>query len=313
MARRRKSGGGSEKAQPPWLMTLSDLMTLIMTFFVLLLSLAVVDEHSRLEAVRSVSRVFGSGEQVFNPLGRDAENSIGEPGAMDGDEDDMAPMRDMVFDDAQKDLHFKENKYVQIFSINDQVLFRPGGTELSEQGVQLLDRILPYLQRIQHPLLVAGHTGTRRDEEAAGYLVNLEDNGMDSTWPTSYARALAVYRHLRLRGIEPGRLSLEAFGQFHPRYSNNTPDGRRKNRRVDLVLDKRNLEWIKKVEDLRQREAPQQETYYRGFRFDLDVPGRGPGRQPGTPLPDTVPPESTGLDRLAPVLPPGDAQPGGGR
>ena len=96
---------------------------------------------------------------------------------------------------------------------------------------------------------------------------------MDSTWALSYHRARAVYRHLIYRGIPPTSLSLEAFGQYHPRYTNNTPEGRQKNRRVDLVLDKRNREWIQKVEALQEREAPGNEMFYKGFKFDLNMPG----------------------------------------
>lgn len=274
MARRKKSGGGSE--DPAWLVTFSDLMTLLLTFFVLLLSMAVIDERAKLVVLGSVSRVFGAGEKVFNPLANESANSNREPGPITAPQDDLAPMRDMIFDDVQKDLNFQENKYVQIFSINDQVLFDKGGTVLSLRGITLLDKIVPYLQQIQYPLLIAGHTAIRRDEEGGGYTVVKNENAMDSTWPLSYHRALAVYRHLVERGISPGRLSLEAFGQFHPRYSNNTPEGRQKNRRVDLVLDKRNMEWIRKVEALREKEPEKSEMYFKGFRFDLTMPGESP-------------------------------------
>jgi chemotaxis protein MotB len=253
VARRKKSGGGGD-GEPAWLVTFSDLMTLLLTFFVLLLSMAVIDERAKLVVLGSVSRTFGTQQKIFNPLTEDAANRPVEPGPMEAPQDDLTPLRDMLFEDVNKDLDFQENKYVQIFSINDQVLFKPGGTELSASGIDLLDRILPYLQRINYPLLVAGHTAVRRDEEADAYRLS-GGNAPDSTWPLSFHRSLSVYRHLSSRGIAPSRLSLEAFGQYHPRYSNNNPEGRRKNRRVDLVLDKRNLEWIRKVEALREEEA----------------------------------------------------------
>lgn len=274
MARRKKSGGGGD-GDPAWLITFSDLMTLLLTFFVLLLSMAVIDERAKLVVLGSVSRAFGSLSQVTNPLAQDPANRNVEPGPMEGTADDLSPLRDMLFEDINKDLNFQENKYVQILSINDRVLFIPGSTRLSPQGIALLDRILPYLQRIEYPLLVAGHTATRRDEEGDSYGVDKGNNGVDSTWPLSYHRALSVYSHLRDRGIVPGRLSLEAFGQFHPRYTNNTPEGRQKNRRVELVLDKRNREWIQKVEALREKEPEKNEMYYKGFRFDLTMPGSG--------------------------------------
>ena len=266
MARRKKSGSIGE-GDPPWLITFSDMMTLILTFFVLLLSLSVIDERAKLEAVESLSRSFGFGPSVFNPLGGGTPATDREPGSMNLKRGDLAPMRDMLFDDAEKDLNFMENKYVQILSINDQVLFEPGGTTLSVSGIELLDRVMPYLQRVNYPLLVAGHTATLREEQGA-YTVSKE-SGADTTWLLSYRRALSVYRHFVDRGIEPGKLSLEAFGQFHPRYSSNTPEGRQKNRRVDLVLDKRNMEWIQKVEALREEEPAKTEHYYRGFRFEI--------------------------------------------
>lgn len=253
-------------------------MTLLLTFFVFLISVAVIDERAKRIVLGSVSQAFGIAEQVTNPLARDAANKKYEPGAMEGLEDDLAPLRDMLIDDADKDLDFRENKYVQIFSINAEVLFSPGTTSLRPEGALLLDRIAPYLLEMRYPLLVAGHAAARRDETAEGtYSVNPDDKGVDSTWPISFTRALSVYRHLTSRGIPPANLSLEAFGQYHARYTNNTPEGRRKNRRVDLVLDKRNREWIDKVEALRQTAPEQTDHYYKGFRFDITVPGSSGG------------------------------------
>jgi chemotaxis protein MotB len=272
MARRKKSG--SDGGDPPWLITFSDLMTLLLTFFVLLLSMSVIDERSKLVVLGSVTKQFGIASSIFNPRSTQTKRSLREPGAMNLPQDDLAPLRDMLYEDVEKDLNFMENKYVQILSINDQVLFTPGSVTLSPRGIVLLDRLVPYLQHIAHPLLVAGHTAMRRDEESS-YAVNRQEGMPDSTWRLSFQRALSVYSHLKERGIDPGKLSLEAFGQFHPRYSNIAPESRQKNRRVDLVLDKRNLEWIRKVESLREPEAVKSEHYYKGFRFDVTVPGGG--------------------------------------
>ena len=270
MPRRKKTGGGSRV--PLWLITYSDLMTLLLTFFVLLLSMAVIDERTKLVVLGSVSGSFGESARLFNPKGKPHDSRVREPGAMDLPEKDLAPLRDMLYEDVEKDLDFMENKYVQILSINDQVLFTPGSTKLSPQGEVLLDKLMPYLQHIGYPLLVAGHTAARRDEETS-YTVVLQSGALDSTWLLSSQRALSVYRHFLERGMDAGKLSLEAFGQFHPRYSNNLPEGRQKNRRVDLVLDKRNLEWIRKVESLRESEPAKAEHFYKGFKFDLSMPG----------------------------------------
>ena len=277
MARRKKPA--ETKRQLPWLITFSDLMTLLLTFFIMLISMATIDERSKRLVLGSLVHTFGPGERVFNPLSSKSNHSLNEPGVMEGKNDDLVPMRDMVHDDTEKDLNFQENRYVQIFSISDRVLFLPGGTTLSPRGEEILDRILPYLQRLQYPLLVAGHTASRRDEESAqNYTAGLDQNSVDSTWSISFHRALAVYRHLTDRGISPERLTLEAFGQHRPRHSNNTLEGRGRNRRVDLVLDKRNGEWIQKVEALRgtEQEKKPPTTYFRGFKFDLSPPDEPP-------------------------------------
>jgi chemotaxis protein MotB len=273
MARKKKPQ--REETPALWLVTFTDLMFLMLTFFVLLVSMSVIDERAKMVVIGSVTRVFGSGQDIFNPLSQTQPQTSSriEPGVMEADEsDELAQLRDMLFDDVNKDLNFQENKYVQIFSIHDEVLFEPGRYVLREAGVAQLDRILPYLQRIDYPLLIAGHTSVLREEVGSRVIVH-DQLGMDSTWVISFRRSLAVYRHLVSRGIEPSRLSLESFGQFRPRFSNNTPDGRRRNRRVDLVLDRRNQEWIRKVEELREEAPIERDGHFRGFRFNLTVPG----------------------------------------
>jgi chemotaxis protein MotB len=275
----RRTNKGKSVSEALWLVTFTDMMTLLLTFFVLLLSMAVIDERARRVVLGAVSQGFGLKADISNPLSPRQTASFAEPGPMDLPQRDLAALRDKIFDDASQDLDFQENKYVQILSINDQVLFNPGETTLSAGGTALLDKLLPYLQNLEHPLLVAGHTGPRRDEEGAGYLVNLTDQGMDGTWLLSFRRASAVYLHLVLRGIPAEKLILEAFGQFHPRHANTTPEGRQKNRRVDLVLDKRNREWIGKIQAMQEsgevsRQAPVH--YFKGFRFDLNMPGSAP-------------------------------------
>ncbi len=271
-----------------WLITYSDLMTLLMTFFVLLTSMSVIDERSKRAVASSVASKFGSASTINNPLAPAQPAELIEPGPMENENiEDLEPLKDMLFEDASKDLQFQENRYVQIFSISDEVLFASGGTELGPKGKELLGRLLPYLQRIEYPLLVAGHTANRRDEEGKDYTIALDKAKADATWMLSYRRAIAVYRFLTEHGIEAKRLSLEAFGQYHPRFSENTPEGRKKNRRVDLVLDKRNKSLVESVEKLRERDSGiPQEHLFKGFKFELDMPGTtSRGQQPAERTP----------------------------
>ncbi len=272
MAREKKSNS-AEDGVPAWLITFSDLMTLLLTFFVLLMSMAVIDERAKRDVIGSVAREFGFGNTIANPTAPAGRMILLEPGNMDLPQEDLEPLRDRIFDDSTQDLKFQENKFVQVFSISDEVLFLPGGTELSPAGMVLLNRLLPYLQRLEYPLLVAGHAGLPRDEEGADYLVNFDKAKLDNTWLISFRRAMSVYRHLIAAGLSPERLSLEAFGHNRARFNNNTPEGRKQNRRVDLVLDKRNTSIIEQMEKTRKMQEKKNTEYqFQGFKFDLQTP-----------------------------------------
>ena len=271
MARKKKDSGGD--GQPAWLITFSDLMTLLLTFFVLLVSMAVIDERHKLVVLGSVSSSFGIGQANFNPKSPEGGSSKVEPGAMM--EPDMTPIKDMLWEEIGDDLNFQENRFVQILSINAEVLYEPGRTELSEKGKDILNRMIPELMRIKYPLLVAGHTANRRDEEGKNYQVDFDTAKADSTWALSLARGVGVYRYLLQNGIASNRLSQEAFGQFHPRYADRSPAGRLLNRRVDIVLDKRNAPEILNLERAREKPVePPKSFFFRNFQFDIDgTPG----------------------------------------
>ena len=273
MARKEKKA--DSKAKAPWMVTFADLMTLLLTFFVLLISMSVIDERNKLAVLGSVSTSFGSRQGQFNPKSPENKTAGVEPGVML--EENMAPLKNMLWEDMQDDLNFQENRFVQILSIGADVLFESGESVLSDRGKATLNKMVPHLLRIKYPLLIAGHTANRRDEEGSAYKVIFDERVMDSTWALSLARARSVYAFFVQQGLPQDRLTQESFGQYHPRYLDRTPDGRLQNKRVDIVLDKRNAPEILEIE--RAKEAPARRPsrfFFRDFQFDLDgVPGSG--------------------------------------
>ena len=279
MARKEKKeeAGGI----PAWLVTFTDMMTLMLTFFVLLVSMSTIDERRKLITLGSIIGTFGTGKSFDNFSIKDRRRSV-EPGPMDLDNvDDLTPLKDKAWENAYQDLDFAANKFVQIFSINEDVLFEPGSTQLKPAGRKMLEGILPVLLQIDYPLLLAGHTSTLREEQGTGFQVERKEAGPDPSWRLSLGRTMSVYRFLLEREVPPERLRMEAFGRFRPRYGDQAPADRRRNRRVDIVLDKRNGEWLKKVEKPAERKEDG-EFLYNDFRFRLDGPA--PQRQDLSPL-----------------------------
>lgn len=112
----------------------------------------------------------------------------------------------------------------------DQLVYPEGGWEIHTKGRETLDKIVPALN---------GATGNRIVVQ--GYTDSLpigpELRGRFPTnWDLSAGRAAAVVRHLQEKGVDPARLEAAGFSQYQPVASNDTPQGRSKNRRIVIVL-----------------------------------------------------------------------------
>jgi chemotaxis protein MotB len=121
-----------------------------------------------------------------------------------------------------------QNK-LQVTMVN-AILFPEGGWELHEQGEAELKKIIPALQGVAgKQIVVAGYTDSLPIERPLS-------ERFPSNWDLSAARATSVVRYLETQGIDPNSMSAVAFGQYHPIASNDTPEGRAKNRRINIDI-----------------------------------------------------------------------------
>lgn len=276
MARVRRKPQFAGPTQPPWLITYSDLMTLLLSFFVLLVALSVIDERRRVMVVGSVAGRFGLERGAAGPP--DPADGSPVPGvALVGDAPppgrDLTPLRQMLWEDAEHDVNYQENGYIQIFSISGAALFRPGSADLTERGAALLARVAPVLRGVEHPVLIAGHASPARDEEGLLFRRRWEDQSLPSPWKLSLGRAATVYRKLAELGVPRRRMLMEACGDTRPRFDNLTPEGRRANRRVDIVLDRRSAGAVRRMAPPQDGTSVRESFQYKGFRFDFAMPG----------------------------------------
>lgn len=271
MARREKKP--EEKKGSAWLVTFSDLMTLLLTFFVLLLSMAVIDERRVREVLFTVRGSLGIGKAISTPMSDKNIPRPVTPGVFDMPTDDLEPLRDMLWEDPNQDVTLLSNRYIEIISVSADALFAPGETTLTAKGQALLGRIVPILHNLDYPILLAGHTSPARDE-VDEYRVTLDPYAFSPTWELSFLRAMSVYLLFKDMGLPSDKIMVEGFGEYRPRVSNNTPMGRATNRRVDIVLDKRNKDVDLKPEGMgREAEKGPRKSYEQnGFIFDLNPP-----------------------------------------
>lgn len=116
-------------------------------------------------------------------------------------------------------------------AINNELLFPSGGWEMPADAKQLIARIAPVLAPIQQtPIQVNGFT----DDVPIGE--ELKQRGITTNVQLSYMRAQNVANFLISQGVNPSLLQVQGYGDAYPIASNNTPQGRAQNRRVELTI-----------------------------------------------------------------------------
>jgi len=121
-----------------------------------------------------------------------------------------------------------ENKWV----VAGDVLFPEGGYQLTPSGKAALSQYVPRLQNLQNAkVVVYGYT----DNLPVGPA--LQRAGIKDNIDLSSRRADNAVAFFRGQGVNPNIISAKGFGDTHPVASNDTPDGRAKNRRIEIVLE----------------------------------------------------------------------------
>ena len=116
-------------------------------------------------------------------------------------------------------------------TVNDELLFPSGGWEMSGEAQQTLGKIVPILAPMQQTkIIVNGYT----DNVPIGQ--GLMRQGITSNQVLSQKRAENVMQFMVSQGVKPDLLSAQGFGESNPVASNDTPEGRAQNRRVELTL-----------------------------------------------------------------------------
>jgi chemotaxis protein MotB len=119
----------------------------------------------------------------------------------------------------------RENMWLEI-EINTDILFPSGSGGFAAQAEPVLDKLAEVLKPFPNPIRVEGHTDNRPIRTAA----------FPSNWELSAARAASVVHQFMKQGIDPLRLEIVGFGEFHPRQPNDSADGRNANRRVAILV-----------------------------------------------------------------------------
>jgi len=258
---------------PLWMVTFADCMTLMLTFFILLVSMATIDQRRKLVALGSIIGTFGFNDKSYDVYSKKDTKKTVEPGPIDSG--DLEPLQALKWENITDDLNFSSSRFVQILSINASLLFEQDGYTLSNEGRATLAQFMPLLLKVRYPLLLAGHTAGMRDERELNYQPGDDNQTPDLSWKLSLNRTLTIYRYLLDHGMSPDMVRIEAFGKYRPHYPPDTAENRARNRRVDIVLDKRSSRLGDRIVESMPKEikAPTRDSLsVDGFEFDVSTP-----------------------------------------
>ncbi|MCK4936655.1 MAG: OmpA family protein [Elusimicrobiales bacterium] len=194
-----------------WLIVLSDIMTNLMLFFLMLYVFTIQGAEAQKAFAASLKN-----EKIVEKE-KKAEELIQE----------------LKEKDAAKTISMLENAEVQITSkeirvnIESPVLFKSGSADLGNQASTVLDVMGNLMNNLKNDVIIEGHSDN----------IPIKSGDYPNNWELSAARANTVVDYLTNNfSIEPRRLISAAYGEYRPIASNKTRAGRIKNRRIEIVI-----------------------------------------------------------------------------
>jgi chemotaxis protein MotB len=247
MARRRPPE--EHENHERWLVSYADFITLLFAFFVVMYSISSVNEGKYKVLSQALVGVFNDPERSVKPIpiGEERPQSVkpAEPLVIESEQTEAAigqaadplktiadNVRDAFGDLIKSDqLTVRGNELWIEIELKSSLLFGSGDAMPSDMAFSIIEKVAKILKPFDNPVHIEGFTDNQ-PIRTAQYPTN---------WELSTARAASIVRMMATEGIDPRRMAAVGYGEFQPVASNDTADGRGRNRRVVLVIS-RNLD-----------------------------------------------------------------------
>lgn len=233
-----------EEGAPAWLATMGDLMSLLLVFFVLMLSFANMDKQLFMEAMGSIQQALGVIEE--NP----GQFSVQSTSMIEWSEKKSTPFVDVMELDSANEAPTMDQQIMQkvqqaiaennlsrivdaessergvIVRVKGGALFKPGSDKLLPVSYVFLDEVIRITEEFPYELSIEGHT----DDSP------INTPRFPTNWHLAAARSIAVLRYMIDAGdIDPSRVAASGYGSTRPLVPNDSEESRSVNRRVEFV------------------------------------------------------------------------------
>ncbi len=226
-----------------WVISYADFVTMLLALFMVMFATNSMGEMKVKDVNKSIQKVFAAKtieqnempEEILElaPVKQPTEGVLENTGKSILDGGDGILDTQQLVEQIQKEMEIdtpvkviKSDRGV-VIRLNDTMLFDPGSAIIKPQAKITLDKIAKTLEKFRNPILIEGHTDS----------MPIQNERFPSNWELSTARATNIIKYLtKVHSFPPGRLSAVGYGEYMPIEKNTTPQGRAKNRRVDIIV-----------------------------------------------------------------------------
>jgi len=236
----RKKKIEEESGADPFVVMMTALSMILLAFFIVMCSLAVVDSKRVKKALGSLMGTFGPlpggtsvGPGKNGPSGApggggaDAERSFGGPD-LRAAKASLLKMESLILEKGLgKKMEVSVTREGVKVAFTGDIFFRTGKATLEPGIYNVLNELGKVISDTKHPVRIEGHTDN----------IPIHTKRYPSNWDLSVARAVNVLRYLVKKGyVKPEMISAVGYGPYRPVVPNDTPENRARNRRIDVVF-----------------------------------------------------------------------------
>jgi len=229
---KRKKHAEENESSERWLLTYSDLITLLLAFFIMMYTFSKQDANKYKEVSAHLKAIFTGGTGIVyqgsntdidvisdkivseDEIKKQIEHEIQEVANISGLEGNFSV--------------FSDERGITI-RIVDKAFFDQGKADLKKNAEMMLEKIIPVINSIKNHVRIEGHTDD----------TPIKTNEFKSNWELSVKRATEVVSYLIEKGdIPPRRISAAGYAEYRPIVKNDTDANKSMNRRIEIIVTK---------------------------------------------------------------------------
>jgi len=227
-----------------WMVTFSDLVCLMLTFFVMLLTMSSINK----KALKNTFSYLQSSHGAFEYSGSGKNKALSGFIKKYSEKRDKTAISQKQFDDLRQSfgdsadsngnakiavknisrlIDLKEDERGIVFSFQENIFFDSGKTEVRKENYEFLDSIAAAIASCSNDILIMGHTDD----------VPLKSGRYESNWELSADRGLVALDYfIRNKNLPPTRFYVGGYGSYRPLFPNDSSEHRTLNRRVEIIF-----------------------------------------------------------------------------